>query len=230
MMITRMMMSVLVAGILSVSDLRAQQVPVQMSLPDTLAKAGDVLRVPVLVSDLTGLEVSSSDLLIHYDARVVVAQDIRLTGTMTNRWTQAHRIDLVEGSQDTLGLIDIAVATANRIPAGEGTFLEIEFEVLEDALPGSSTTLELIQAILNSRDPATIAVGGSITVDGFTGLLGDFNGDCVVNFFDFILFVPQFGTEEGDPGWDPLFDLNDDGRVNFGDFLIFVRQWGKRCD
>jgi hypothetical protein len=221
---------IIITGFLSASGLRAQQVPVEVSLPDTLVFAGDVLRVPVKISDLTGLDITSSDLMIHYDARVVVAKDIRLTGTMTNRWTQAFRVELVEGSQDTLGLIDIAVATANRIPSGAGTFLEIEFEILEDALPGSSTQLDLIEAILNNRDPATVSVAGSITVDGATGLVGDFNGDCVVNFFDFVILAQHFGSREGDRDWDPICDLNDDGRVGFADFLIFVANWGETCD
>lgn len=220
----------MLTGLLLAPDLRAQQVPVQVSLPDTIAVAGETLRIPLMVSDLTGLDVSSSDILIHYDARVLAARDIRLTGTLTNRWTQAHRIDFVEGSLDTLGLVDIAVATANRIPSGSGVFLEIEFEVLDEALPGASSPLDLIEAILNGRDPATVTAAGSVTVDGFTGLPGDFNGDCIVNFLDFILFTKQFGSREGDPDWDPLFDLNDDGRVGFADFLIFIGQWGKTCE
>ena len=113
----------LLAVILTAPDVWAQQVPVQVSLPDTLVAAGSVLRVPVLVSDLSGLNVTSSDLLIHYDARLVVAKRIRLTGTKTNRWSQAFRVGLVEGFQDTLGLIDIALATANRVPTGAGTLL-----------------------------------------------------------------------------------------------------------
>jgi len=88
----------LLAVILTAPDVWAQQVPVQVSLPDTLVAAGSVLRVPVLVSDLSGLNVTSSDLLIHYDARLVVAKRIRLTGTKTNRWSQAFRVGLVEGS------------------------------------------------------------------------------------------------------------------------------------
>lgn len=220
----------LLSGFLSVSGLRAQQVPVEVSLPDITALPGDVLLVPIQVSDLTGLDVSSSDILIHYDARVVVAKQIRLTRTMTHRWAQAFRVGVVEGSEDAVGLIDIAVATANRIPSGSGIFLEVEFEVLEDALPGSSSQLELVEAILNSHDPATVTVSGSITVDGLTSLLGDFNGDCVVNLADFLLFAAHFGTNDGDPNWDPLFDLDSDGQVGFSDFLIFIRNWGKTCE
>ena len=219
----------LAAGFLSASDLRAQQVPVEVSLPDTVVAGASFVRVPVHVSDVTGLDITSSDLLIYYDARVVAARNVRLSGTMTNRWTQAYRVDLVEGSQDTLGLIDIAVATANRVPSGSGTLLEIEFEVLEDALPGSSSPLDLIEAVLNNRDPATVTVAGSITVDGGSHLLADFNGDCVVNFFDFVIFAESFGSTEGDPDWNPIFDLNSDGRVGFSDFLIFIANWGSTC-
>ena len=60
-------------------------------------------------------------------------------------------------------------------------------------------------------------------------LVGDFNGDCVVNFPDFVLFARHFGSSQGDPDFDPIFDLNGDGSVNFPDFIIFVRHFGDRC-
>jgi hypothetical protein len=46
-------------------------------------------------------------------------------------------------------------------------------------------------------------------------LVGDFNGDGLVGFGDFVLFAQGFG------GMDTRFDLNGDGQVGFGDFLIF---------
>ena len=56
---------------------------------------------------------------------------------------------------------------------------------------------------------------------------GDFNGDGVVDFEDFLLFAQHFGTRAGDSGWDARFDLDGDGVVGFSDFLIFGGLFGQ---
>ena len=53
------------------------QVPVTVSLPEVEAAPGAVVEVPVQVSDVTGLNVVSSDLIIAYDARLITALTIR---------------------------------------------------------------------------------------------------------------------------------------------------------
>ena len=204
------------------------QVPVRLSLPSFAAGPGDQVLVPVRVSDVTGLNVLACDLLITYDARIVTAEGIIITGTMTHRWSQAHRVGFVEGSQDTMGMIDIALATANRIPSGSGTLLNIRFSVSPTAQDGQTSPLVITEAILNDRNPGTTVEYGSITVT--TQLLGDFNGDCVVNFRDFLLFMQHYGSQEGDPKYDSTYDLNGDGKIDFGDFLILVQYYGKTCD
>ena len=55
----------------------------------------------------------------------------------------------------------------------------------------------------------------------------DFDGDGTVSFPDFLLFVAQFGSSQGDAGYDARFDLNGDGTIGFDDFLIFVNDFGK---
>ena len=55
----------------------------------------------------------------------------------------------------------------------------------------------------------------------------DFDGDGVVGFADFLLFVAQFGFGEDDAGYDVWFDLDGDGMIGFGDFLIFANAFGK---
>ncbi len=53
-------------------------------------------------------------------------------------------------------------------------------------------------------------------------LIGDFNGDGVVNLSDHTLFVAAFGLSEGDDGFNAEMDMNGDGTINTADFLIFV--------
>ena len=65
--------------------------------------------------------------------------------------------------------------------------------------------------------PSTIA---------FVGSVADFNGDCVVDFSDFVAFASAFGGTAGDDDFDSRFDLNGNGEVDFQDFLIFASAFG----
>ena len=56
----------------------------------------------------------------------------------------------------------------------------------------------------------------------------DFDGDGIVSFGDFLLFVAQFGFSEDDEGYEARFDLDGDDEIGFGDFLIFVNAFGSR--
>ncbi len=53
-------------------------------------------------------------------------------------------------------------------------------------------------------------------------LIGDFNGDGVVNLSDHSLFVAVYGLSDGDDGYNAEMDMNGDGTINTADFLIFV--------
>ncbi|MDE2828748.1 MAG: hypothetical protein OXN20_01375, partial [Gemmatimonadota bacterium] len=55
----------------------------------------------------------------------------------------------------------------------------------------------------------------------FVGSVADFNGDCVVDFSDFLAFASAFGKSASDA----MFDLNGNDSVDFPDFLIFVSEF-----
>lgn len=205
-------------------------VPVTMSLPTITAKPGETVTIDVTVSDLTGLNVVASDITIIYDARIVTAGRLAINGTLTNRWSEAHRVGFVEGSQDTIGLIDIAVATSNRIPSSSGIFVQIPFTVSDSAQLGQISPLTFTETILNNGTPAVTAINGSITIANQAPLPGDFNSDCTVDFQDFILFAQHFGSQSGDGRYEAIYDFNSDGQVSFPDFISFVQTFGTTCE
>ena len=57
-----------------------------------------------------------------------------------------------------------------------------------------------------------------LTIDYTHGLIGDLNGDGVVEFADFLILSDSFGEDVDPPGTSG--DINSDGRVDFTDFLI----------
>lgn len=60
----------------------------------------------------------------------------------------------------------------------------------------------------------------------FVGSVADFDGDCVVDFSDFLAFASAFGKTGIDDDFDGKFDLNGNGEVDFQDFLIFASEFG----
>lgn len=59
----------------------------------------------------------------------------------------------------------------------------------------------------------------------FENCLGDFNGDCLVNSSDFLLWSSNYG----EPNFEPFADLNDDGVVDDADLQILRDQFGVDC-
>jgi hypothetical protein len=100
------------------------------------------------------------------------------------------------------------------ISAGASGLLDglIEIHTTDDVDPPEVDGIQTISVI------GTVGDGGEVTP-----LVGDFDGNRIVDFADFLLFAAAFG------GSDPDFDLTGDGRVDFSDFLEFAQQFGKRA-
>jgi len=58
-------------------------------------------------------------------------------------------------------------------------------------------------------------------------LLGDVNGDGKVRIDDILAVALAFGSEPGDPNWDPDCDVNGDGKVRVDDILIAAQNFGQ---
>jgi len=56
---------------------------------------------------------------------------------------------------------------------------------------------------------------------------GDVNHDAIVNILDGVIIAVAFGTEPGDPKWNPHADLNEDGIINIQDILLWAIHFGE---
>jgi len=65
---------------------------------------------------------------------------------------------------------------------------------------------------------------------GSTDACPDFDGNGMVEFPDFLLFVEHFGKGVADEGYDAKYDLDGNDAIAFSDFLIFVNEFGKEVD
>ena len=63
-----------------------------------------------------------------------------------------------------------------------------------------------------------------------SGPCSDFDGSGTVDIADFLLFVDQFGTNQGDRTYEAKYDLDGDRAIGIGDFFIFVENLGKEVN
>lgn len=80
-----------------------------------------------------------------------------------------------------------------------------------------NTNQLLVGPIATGLPPSQIAFLGTESA-----VTGDFNGDGIVSFPDFLAFANAFGKKTGENGFEAKFDLNGNGAIDFPDFLIFV--------
>jgi len=58
-------------------------------------------------------------------------------------------------------------------------------------------------------------------------ILGDINGDRIVDIVDVVICALAFGSELGEPKWNPIVDLNQDGIIDIVDLVILGVNYGK---
>ncbi|TVQ51608.1 MAG: hypothetical protein EA377_12155 [Phycisphaerales bacterium] len=97
-----------------------------------------------------------------------------------------------------------------------------------DAMLFEDETYYLVVSQWSSTQPGqpytnTVTGPGSFILPG-DDVLGDLNGDGVVNVFDLLLLLEDWGACDT-PGDCPA-DLNDDGFVNVFDLLLLLENWG----
>ena len=124
------------------------------------------------------------------------------------------------------GVIDIGVASlSGNSGSGDGYLGQLEFKIT-DAFSDSSyvaVTTVGFSIVGGGLQEQAMRVIGWLQAEGSV-LVGDFDGDGVVGFRDFLGFAQAFG------GSDAQYDLDGDGLIGFRDFLTFAQQFGKSID
>ena len=59
---------------------------VDVSLPDTSGTSGNTISIPVMVEDISRLDVLSINMMISYDPQILDAFTVRTEGTLTESW------------------------------------------------------------------------------------------------------------------------------------------------
>jgi len=77
-----------------------------------------------------------------------------------------------------------------------------------------------------ARDNHGITTEGPVWDFMTEGCKGDFDGDDDIDIYDFVLFAAAYGSESGDPNYNPVGDFDDDGYINIFDFVLFAADYG----
>ena len=121
---------------------------------------------------------------------------------------------------------DTLVATLNftDVDPGQNATLIYIWDT-EGILPGNYSLWAEVPPV-----PYEIDTTDNILPDGFVKLriMGDINGDDIVNILDATAASFAFGTRPGLTGWNPACDLNGDNVINILDIIQLSRNFGRR--
>jgi len=71
----------------------------------------------------------------------------------------------------------------------------------------------------------------NLYVDGTVKIkmMGDINGDGIINILDILIAATAFGSMPGDPNWNPEVDLDNNGLINILDIVQIAVHFGEEC-
>ena len=135
--------------------------------------------------------------------------------------------DIAENSAFTLPIrastgTDFAALSPVTLPSS-GFLTRAEFTTVTD-VTGREFSIGIASVTLseNAGSSDVITTTNRIAFNATTAPTPDFDGNGAVDFFDFLAFVGQYDTRQGDGRYQVKYDLNSDGAIDFQDFLIFV--------
>ena len=97
----------------------------------------------------------------------------------------------------------------------------------------NSSVLQCLDASMGSLFPPSIGTL-NIIINNTMGELyvqsrtADINLDGIVNLADLVILAKAYGSQTGNPNWNPDADLNNDGKVNLPDLVKLSKNYQKR--
>ena len=146
--------------------------------------------------------------------------------------------------------LNISIEVVSQNQGAEGEFVQVKC-FANSTLIGSQTKhlsagqLMALDFTWNTLDmiPGTYTIIANVTITGETDtdpadntfidgqvhvkILGDVNGDGVVDASDLFDLSKSYGSKPGNPNWNPNCDFNGDNKVDASDFLDLNRSYGK---
>ncbi len=131
----------------------AEQI-VYVSIPDTTIKIGSDFQLPVLVSDVTDLEIQELSLQINYDSQSLTPLGISTDNSLTSNWGNGTY------SSDNEKIIFSNSGTVNLL--GSGVLFWLKFHLPYSVSATGSTELKITQVIFQNGAVPAVTKNGII--------------------------------------------------------------------
>ena len=171
---------------------RVQPITLQelaITIPDTSVRQTKSFLLPVLASDLTGLQVLSAEINLQYDENDLTFNGVTAANALTEAWGEPT-VNIVNGT------IEIASAGTDTL-AGSGALFYVNFTVKENA--GGSSNINISHAALNEELEAEL-FNGRFTVLAAPDIQVNI-ADTAVSIGDELSFAVTGGNGEAPYHW-----------------------------
>ena len=156
-----------------------------ITIGDTQAQVGDVVAIPVTVTDVSDLDVTGVRVSIAYDPALLTPKNDG-AGTPTTAATAGEVVPpewAVEQNVPAPGTLSVSLAGALDKPAaGAGTLLTLRFDVSPTAALGAPSPVTFAELEMDEGDVAVTGVDGAFHV--FAPMYGDVTGNGDVTPYD----------------------------------------------
>ena len=183
-----------------------------ITIPEVEARPGEIFTVPVTIDETEGLASFRIEVAFDSELLSVVSDGVR-TGEAFTRLGQPHYTlgnFLADGSLPDPGHLIVAGITAFSADEGPGVFLEIDFQISEDAIAGDRVLLN-IEGIRLNEGELSLGAPSTICEDPADGILvvlpPDSDGDDVGDPDDNCIEVSN--ADQADVDEDGIGDLCD---------------------
>jgi hypothetical protein len=190
----------------------------------THVKPGDTFSITIGAEGVMDLGGYESDL--SFNPQVIHAETVVDGGFLGST---GRKVVVMEPDIDNVnGLVSFGAVSTGDVPGpnGAGPLAIITFEAI--ASGDSELRLQGVQLTDTDGNPITCRTrNGKVVVAEC--IFGDFDCDCDVDIYDIMQVATRWGSEEGDPDYDPTYDVDDDGDIDIVDVAMVAAAWGNTC-
>jgi hypothetical protein len=182
---------------------------------------GEQVQIDVVLTE-GGMDALGVEAVLEYDENALAYSSFQARDVFSG----ALGIPVADKGRFSLSLAFVP-GKATKESGSVGT---ITFTLLQGF--NQETVVELVSGQLaysTGQVQLSIGSGGSrLLIGGISSgaPTGDFDGDGLIGFVDFIGFAQVYGSTEGDGLYLPNYDMNQDGSINFNDFIAFAQVYG----
>lgn len=176
---------------------------------------------------------------VYWDANFQNRVDSISWGTLTPGETE--KVEVYARNEGNKSFI-LALITENWNPANVSQILNFDWTSENMSVGvGEAVKVTMTLSVVVSPEHAPTSNGSvnfsfDIVFEGLDRLLGDLNGDGVVNILDVIIVCEAYGShgpnydysgEQASPNWNPIADIYKDGIVNILDLVTVTSEYGE---